>query len=248
MQSLDGKIAVVTGGAEGIGRAIALELSKRGAVVVIADINDAFDVVKQIEESGGRGVAFNCDVSSEESVKGFAQALESLYGGCDIIVNNAGIYPLTSFEDISFSLWKKMFAVNVDSQFLISKYLISKMKKDGWGRIINLTSTTFWMNIERYVHYISTKAANIGFTRALASELGKHGITVNAVAPSLVKTKTTEDSDLAQMFDVVANDMQAIKRLSVPEDITGTVAFLASNDASFITGQTIAVDGGLVRL
>jgi 3-oxoacyl-[acyl-carrier protein] reductase/(S)-1-phenylethanol dehydrogenase len=117
----------------------------------------------------------------------------------------------------------------------------------GWGRIISLTSTVFWLKIEAYTHYISTKAANIGFTRALATELGPLGITVNAIAPSLVRTTTSEASPLASMFDALPETLQAIKRTQVPDDLTGAALFLASDDAAFMTGQTLVVDGGMVR-
>jgi len=163
------------------------------------------------------------------------------------LVNNAGIYPLIPFDELTFEQWKKTFEINVDSGFLMAKAFVPGMKRNGWGRIINLTSTTYWLKIEAYTHYISTKAANIGFTRALASDLGKDGITVNAIAPSLVRTATTEASALSAMFDVLPNMLQAIPRLQVPLDLTGAAAFLASDDASFITGQTLAVDGGMVR-
>jgi 3-oxoacyl-[acyl-carrier protein] reductase/(S)-1-phenylethanol dehydrogenase len=128
----------------------------------------------------------------------------------------------------------------------MAKAFVPGMKAQNWGRIVNLTSAVFWLNIPNFVHYVSTKAANIGFTRALASELGDFGITVNAIAPSLVRTATSEASALSQMYDVVA-ESQAIKRLQVPADLTGAALFLASDDAAFITGQTLPVDGGAIR-
>jgi 3-oxoacyl-[acyl-carrier protein] reductase/(S)-1-phenylethanol dehydrogenase len=128
----------------------------------------------------------------------------------------------------------------------MAKAFVPGMKTAGWGRIINLTSAVFWLNIPNFVHYVSTKAANIGFTRALASEVGEFGITVNAIAPSLVRTATSEASALSGMYDAVA-ESQAIKRLQVPADLTGAVLFLASDDSAFMTGQTLPVDGGAVR-
>jgi 3-oxoacyl-[acyl-carrier protein] reductase/(S)-1-phenylethanol dehydrogenase len=148
---------------------------------------------------------------------------------------------------LSFESWKRIFEVNVDSNFLMAKAFVPGMKARNWGRIVNLTSTTFWLKIEAYTHYISSKAANIGFTRALASELGPHGITVNAIAPSLVRTRTTEASALAAMFEVLPTMLQAIPRLQLPQDLAGVASFLASEDSAFMTGQTLAVDGGMVR-
>jgi len=244
---LSNRVAVITGGAAGIGRAIAERFAAEGADIAIADLDPADETVAEVRAQGRTALALKCDVSNPDDVATFGRQVLEHFGRCDVLVNNAGIYPMQAFEEINFQQWKRMFAINVDSQFLMAQALVPTMKDAGWGRIINLTSTTYWLNIEHYVHYISTKAANIGFTHALASELGKHGITVNAIAPSLVRTATTEASPLAGMFDVLPNMLQSIKRLSVPDDLTGTAVFLASDDAAFLTGQTIAVDGGMVR-
>jgi NAD(P)-dependent dehydrogenase (short-subunit alcohol dehydrogenase family) len=243
---LKGKVAAVTGGASGIGQAIAARFAAEGADIAIADLLTAAQTEDDIRKAGRRVLTVACDVAKERDVELFGRAVLSTFGRCDILVNNAGIYPLQSFDELSFEQWKRTFAINVDSGFLMAKTFVPGMKRAGWGRIINMTSTVFWLKIEAYTHYISTKAANIGFTRALASELGKHGITVNVIAPSLVRTTTTETSSLAQLFDVIPMQ-QAIPRLQMPQDLTGTAVFMASDDAAFITGQTIAVDGGMVR-
>jgi NAD(P)-dependent dehydrogenase (short-subunit alcohol dehydrogenase family) len=128
----------------------------------------------------------------------------------------------------------------------MAKAFVPGMKAAKWGRVINISSAVFWLNIQNFVHYVTTKAANIGFTRALASELGDYNITVNAIAPSVVKTATTLSSPLADAFDAIVAS-QAIKRLQTPADLTGTAVFLASDDSAFLTGQTIPVDGGSVR-
>lgn len=246
-QRLKGKVAVITGGANGIGKAIALRYAAEGADIAIADLSPSAETDAAIKALGRRVLSVKCDVSIPGEVDAFGQKVKSNLGRCDILVNNAGIYPLKPFDELTFEEWKKIFAVNVDSGFLMAKTFVPGMKAAGWGRIINLTSTTYWLKIEAYTHYISTKAANIGFTRALATELGKFGITVNAIAPSLVRTATSEASPLAEMFEILPGMLQSIPRLQVPEDLAGTAAFLASDDASFITAQTIAVDGGMVR-
>ncbi|CAG4883883.1 (S)-1-Phenylethanol dehydrogenase [Georgfuchsia toluolica] len=246
-QRLKGKVAVITGGANGIGKAIALRYAAEGADIAIADVSPSAETDAAIKALDRRVLSVKCDVSNPGEVDAFAQKVKSTLGRCDILVNNAGIYPLKPFDDLTFEEWKKIFAINVDSGFLMAKTFVPGMKAAGWGRIINLTSTTYWLKIEAYTHYISTKAANIGFTRALATELGKFGITVNAIAPSLVRTATSEASPLAEMFEILPGMLQSIPRLQVPEDLAGTAAFLASDDASFITAQTIAVDGGMVR-
>lgn len=241
------KVAVVTGGAAGIGQAIATRFAQEGADIAVADIGSASDTEGAVKAAGRKFLSIKCDTSRPAEVQAFADQVHSSLWRCDILVNNVGIYPLTPFEDLSFEQWKRTFEINVDSQLLMSKASVPGMKKKGWGRIISMSSTVFWLKIDAYTHYISTKAANIGFTRALASELGPHGITVNAIAPSLVRTATTEASPLAGMFEVLPQMLQSIPRLQVPSDLTGAAAFLASDDAAFITGQTLAVDGGMVR-
>ncbi len=244
---LKNKVAVVTGGGAGIGRAIAKRYAEEGADIAIADIGSTAETEAAVKAAGRKCLSVNCDCSKPDQVSAFAAKVDETFGRCDILANNVGIYPLTPFDELTFEAWKRIFEVNVDGMFLMSKAFVPGMKQRGWGRIINLTSTVFWLKIEAYTHYISTKAANIGFTRALATELGPHGITVNAIAPSLVRTATTEASPLAAMFDALPEMLQAIKRTQVPEDLTGAALFLASDDAAFMTGQTLAVDGGMVR-
>ncbi len=244
---LTDKVAVITGGGAGIGRAIAKRFAAEGAHVAVADIGSTDEVRRDVTDAGRRFLAAHCDTSRPDQVKAFSDAVGKEFGRCDILVNNVGIYPLTPFEELTFEDWKRIFEINVDSHFLMSKAFVPGMKHRGWGRVISLTSTVFWLKIDAYTHYISTKAANIGFTRALASELGPHGVTVNAIAPSLVRTATTEASPLAGMFEALPEMLQSIKRTQVPEDLTGAAVFLASDDSAFMTGQTLAVDGGMVR-
>jgi 3-oxoacyl-[acyl-carrier protein] reductase/(S)-1-phenylethanol dehydrogenase len=240
------KIAVITGGAAGIGRAIAERLASEGADIAIADLADAGETAAAVEAFGRRVYTAKLDVAAPGDVAAFGREVGATLGPVDILVNNAGIYPLKPFEEITYEDWKRIFAINVDSQFLMAKAFVPGMKTKKWGRVINVSSAVFWLNIQNFVHYVTTKAANIGFTRALAAELGEFGITVNAIAPSVVKTATTLSSPLADAFDAIVAS-QAIKRLETPADLTGTVLFLASDDSEFITGQTIPVDGGSVR-
>ncbi|MBD1834828.1 SDR family oxidoreductase [Cyanobacteria bacterium FACHB-472] len=245
-RSLKGKVAVVTGGSKGLGQAFAKRLAEDGADIAIAATSLAQETEKMVKDAGRKAEVSVCDVCSPEDVSKFAALVMEKFGRCDILVNNAGIYPYQSFDQMSFNDWRKMMAVNLDSLFLMCKAFLPSMKQNGYGRIINLSSTVSWLVIPDYTHYTTAKMGVIGFTRALASEVGEFGITVNAIAPGLVRTGTTETNSPQEIFDMVAA-RQAIKRTPTPDDVVGAVSFLASDDAAFITGQTLIVDGGLAR-
>lgn len=241
-----GRVAVVTGGANGIGRAFAQRLAAEGAAVAVVDLEPAADTLAML--SGADAAAFAGDVTSEDDVARLSGEIGERLGRCDILVNNVGIYPNEPFEAVTFAKWRRVMTVNLDSMFLMAKAFVPGMADGGWGRIVNMASNTFNTSVTGYSHYIASKGGAIGFTRALASDLADRGITVNAIAPSLVRTHGTEVTNPRSddRFAAVSS-MQAIKRTQMPGDLAGTLSFLASDDAAFVTGQTLYVDGGWVR-
>jgi len=247
------KVAVITGGSKGIGQAFAKRLAEDGVHVAIADVASGAETVKMIEAAGRRALACACDVTAPDQIAALAAEVQKKFGRCDILINCAGIYPQRAFDDMTFEEWRRVLSINLDSCFLFSKQFVPGMKQRGWGRIVNLASSTLGSVVTGFVHYMSSKAGIVGFTRAMASELGPHGITVNAISPGLTRSPGTLArkprpgmADMEAEFNHAAT-MQAIKRVEVPEDLVGTVSYLTSDDAAFITGQTLNVDGGRVR-
>ena len=241
---LEGRTAIVTGGAHGLGRAYSERFAAEGARVVVADIDGAGagELVSLLEESGAQALSLTVDVTDEGSVAVMASETTARYGGVDVLVNNAGIYPANTIDEMSLAEWRRIFSINVEGTFLPIQSVLPAMRKGGRGRIINISSSTVWVGTPGMSCYVASKAAVIGLTRSLARDLAPDSITVNAVSPGLVLTETAA-ADLAEAVPI-AIDQQAIKRSAMPEDIVGAVAFLASDDAAFVTGQTINVDGG----
>ncbi len=246
MTTHNGRIAVVTGAANGIGQHFAQRLAQRGAHVVIADLADGEATRELCEETGAEALAVRCDLTDPDDVAALAQAARERFGAPDVLVHCAGIYPLQPFDEISFADWRRVMSVNVDSLFHLTKALLPGMRAGGWGRIVSMASTTFHTGFGGFTHYTASKGAVIGFTRTLAAEVGDDGVTVNAIAPGLVRTGTTEAGPQVEFFDAVAQQ-QAIKRTEEPADMAGAMLFLTSDDAAFVTGQTLVVDGGWVR-
>ena len=222
--SLDGQVAVVTGGASGIGAAVAQGLAQDGATVEIFDLENGVDV------------------TDEQSVRRACDEVVGRHGRVDILVNNAGIYPHIPFDEITFAQWRHVLATNLDGVFLCSHAVYPVMRGRGYGRIVNISSATFFIGYAGLSAYVASKGGIIGFTRALASEAGPYDITVNAVTPGLIATEKalTEEADV---FDEIV-PQQAVGRPGRPEDVSDCVRFLVRPESSWITGQTFNVDGG----
>jgi NAD(P)-dependent dehydrogenase (short-subunit alcohol dehydrogenase family) len=242
-----GRVALVTGAAVGIGQAYCTRLAAGGATVLLADVGSSEETRRMITDLGGEAISVTCDVSSPDSVAELAERAKAA-GGVDILVHNAGIYPLTMFAEMTFAEWRRVMSVNLDSAFLLAQALVPPMRERGWGRVICIASGMFHSGSPGALHYVASKGGIIGFVRALAAEVGVDGVTVNAIAPGLIKSYGTTVGPHTELgiFDAVVAG-QAIKRTGLPEDLTGAVSFLASEESSFMTGQTVLIDGGAAR-
>jgi NAD(P)-dependent dehydrogenase (short-subunit alcohol dehydrogenase family) len=252
MERLKGRVAIVTGGAQGIGKAIAARLAKDGASVVIADLQKFDQAAAEIAKaSDTRTLGLQADVSSEKDVKRMADETMKTFGRIDILVNNAAVFSsieLRPFENIPVEEWRKVMEVNIMGVWLCCRACVPHMRKGGHGRIVNLASGAPLKGVPLFLHYISSKGAVIAMTRGLAREVGKDGITVNSLAPGFTLSENVAKHEVHVKQGEITRMTRAIPRDEKPEDLVGTVSFLASDDAAFITGQTLVVDGGSAML
>ncbi len=248
LQDLTDRVVIVTGSGQGIGRHYAKGLASAGAIPVIADLDEAKaqSVADEVSALGIDGLAVRSDVSEPASVEALVAAVIEKYGRVDALVNNAAIFStlkMRPFEEIPIDEWNRVMSVNITGQMLCAKAVLPHMKKAGWGRIVHISSAAVKMGRPNYLHYTTSKAAVIGMTRSMAREVGPFGITVNAILPGATFTEVPRETVSPQQKDSIIA-MQCIKRSQEPNDLLGTVLFLVSEGAGFLTGQSITVDGG----
>jgi NAD(P)-dependent dehydrogenase (short-subunit alcohol dehydrogenase family) len=235
MGQLDGKVAIVTGGAQGIGRAIADGLGREGAQVVVADLVPPTDGIR-------------VDVSSEDDVAHMVEEVVARHGRIDVLVNNAGLYAslaMRPFTEIPLEEWRKVMDVNVASMFLTCRAVVPVMREQGGGKIVNISSGTPFRGVPFLLHYVTSKGAIVALTRALAKELGKDGVHVNCVAPGFTMSDGVKaHPEVIEKLQDASVAARTIQRDQVPEDVVGAVVFLCSPGADFVTGQTMVIDGG----
>lgn len=250
MKRMTGRVAIITGAAQGIGAAYAHALASEGASIVVADIIDGSSVASSINASGGSAIFVHVNVSDESSARAMAEAAFDAFGRIDILVNNAAIYAsltLQPFSEIDPAEWDKVMAVNVKGPFLCARAVVPYMRQNNYGRIINISSGTPFKGTPHLLHYVTSKGAILALTRALAREVGEYGICVNTLAPGLVLSEgVIQNTDLRDKLTGPVIASRAIKRDQMPEDLIKPLLFLASDDCAFMTGETVVVDGGSV--
>ncbi len=240
------RVAVLTGAAGGLGRAFALALAQQGIFVAGVDIAPMAETAAAVHDAGGEFLALQVDLTSEAETTELGPRVAAHFGRIDILINNAGIYPLVAFEQTTYELWNQIMALNLGGVYLATQSVLPWLKLSPSGRIVNVSSAVTWLGPPRMVAYTTSKAGMIGFTRSLASELGPLGITVNAITPGLIPTETAVTTGVAAELErVVAG--QAIPKVEQPEDLVSSLLFLCDERSGFVTGAAINVDGGFAK-
>jgi len=244
--SVAGKTAIVTGAGTGIGRATAQLLAERGARVVAAGLQPERlgETVAEIAAAGGEAIAVEADVSEPAAIERVAARAQEAFGGTDVLVNNAAVYPIGPWHEMDAAQWDAVFATNIRGYFLMARAVRPQMIARGGGAVVNVASVTFFTGNALLLAYVASKGAVVGFTRALAREAGPEGIRANAVAPGAFPTAATEIHDDQEGLWRDVLEAQSIKRRGEVEDVARAIAFFASDDSSFVSGQTLLVDGG----
>ena len=247
MSRLDGKVAVVTGAAQGIGETYAKALAAAGARVVVSDIADPSRAVEEIKSAGGEAIGNIADITDDGALAGLVEAAEAAFGPIEILVNNAALFAelrLTPIMQMSNEEWDRVMRINVRGTFQTTKAVVPSMLRNGRGKIVNISSGTFYYGGPGLAHYVCSKGAIIAFTRSASREFGDKNILVNCIAPGLTESEGVRNHPDLHVARAPTVQTRAIKRDMVPEDLIGMLLFLASEDSDFVTGQTFNVDGG----
>jgi NAD(P)-dependent dehydrogenase (short-subunit alcohol dehydrogenase family) len=249
MNRLKGRTAIITGSARGLGAAFARALALEGAAVVLCDVASAEPVAEEIRAAGGEAIATQADVSKPADASAVVRLTEEWQGGVQILINNAGLFAnlrAQALEEIESDEWDRVFAVNTRGAFEFAKAVVPIMRRQQYGKIINLTSSTVDTGTPYLLHYVSSKGAIIAMTRAMACELGEHNICVNAISPGLTSSEgVLSNPDLLPAVKLRVQQ-RSIQREEVPADLVGAAVFLSSAESDFITGQTLLIDGGMI--
>jgi NAD(P)-dependent dehydrogenase (short-subunit alcohol dehydrogenase family) len=245
MRRFEGRVAVVSGAAQGMGKAVALRLGEEGATVIALDINAA-GAAATADILGGASLGVGCDIGDEAAVGRLFETVAAKFGKLDVLINAAAIVPFVKWDDLSFTEWRRVLRVNLDGLYLMCRAGSDLMRKGGYGRIVNFSSNSIFAGTPNMAHYVASKGGVLTFTRALASELGPYKITANSICPGLIDTEGVQNSPHKDAFEFVEM-LQAIKGRGLPKDVVPAVAFLASEEAHWITGQALNVDAGMVR-
>jgi pyridoxal 4-dehydrogenase len=245
MLRFKGRVAVVSGAAQGIGKAVALRLGEEGAIVFAVDINGE-GAAATAKEIGGESMSSQCDIGDPNSVSKLFAAVAGKARRLDVLVNVAAIVPFVKWDELTFDEWRRVMRVNLDGLYLMCRAGSDMMRTTGYGRIVNFSSNSIFAGTPNMAHYVASKGGVLTFTRALATELGPYKITANSICPGLIDTEGVQTTPHKDAFDFVET-LQAIKGRGYPKDVVPAVAFLASEEAHWITGQALNVDAGMVR-
>jgi len=240
-------VAIVSGAANGLGQAFAIALAHARYRVAGLDIADLDETAQLVEEAGSELLPLCCDVRDPDSVNAAVDEVIREFGALHVVVNNAGIYPPIPFEETTLADWRRIMRVNLDGPFLLTRAAVPHLRTAGWGRIVNIVSAVVFLGPPDLVAYTTSKAGLVGFTRALATELGPANITVNAISPGLTRTTTAARTTGADGGFERVRDMQCVPRIEEPEDLVSTLLYVCDRGSDFLTGQTINVDGGSAK-
>lgn len=250
MAKSEKKTFLITGGGQGIGRHFAQRLTKEGHAVAVLDINEnaAQVVVRDLQAAGAQAMAFGADITDDAAIEATVGEVVTRFGGLHVLINNASIFStlkMRPFYELPVEEWRQVIDVNLTGCFICARHACKPMQAAGWGRIINIASAVVPMGRANYMHYVASKAGVVGMTRSMARELGRFGITVNAILPGAVETEIERETVTPEQRAAFIAQ-RSLSRAQVPEDLGGAVSFLASEDAGFMTGQSLIVDGGMI--